>query len=117
MTSRHRRLRDTALPTLLPILLLAASLGGCNTYQRFTPEDREALATCNTDADRQFAARHRDLISERDGSASPLSGNTLPYNPNAGLSDEYEQQQLVDSCLARSAAGAAVVPGTNPAKP
>ncbi len=101
----------------MPALLLAAALGACGVYQTPTREDKEALATCRSEADRVFAARNRYLLSERDGSASPFSGNTLAYNPNAGLSDQYEQQQLQDTCLARSAGGPAVVPGTRPGQP
>jgi hypothetical protein len=106
--------------TAAPALVLLASLGslaGCGLYQVPTHEDRDAMATCRSEADRVFAARNRYLLSERDSSAAPLSGNSLPYNPSAGLSDQYEQQNLDDSCLARSAAGAAAVPGSNPPHP
>jgi hypothetical protein len=101
-------------------LLLAFAFGGpigCGLYQVPTHEDRDAAAACRAEADRIFAARNRYLLSERDSSAAPLSGNTLAYNPNAGLSDQYEQEQLQDTCLARSAAGSAAVPGSNPAQP
>jgi hypothetical protein len=101
-------------------LLLTALLGlsaGCGLYQAPTREDRDAAASCRGEADRIFAARNRYLLSERDSSDSPLSGNALAYNPNAGLSDQYEQEQLQDTCLARSAAGPAAVPGSQPAQP
>jgi len=93
-------------------LLLTALLGlsaGCGLYQAPTREDRDAAASCRGEADRIFAARNRYLLSERDSSDSPLSGNALAY--------QYEQEQLQDTCLARSAAGPAAVPGSQPAQP
>jgi hypothetical protein len=81
-----------------------------------TQDDRDAVTSCRKDADRQFAAQNRYLLSERGDQSAPLSGNSLPYNPNAGLSDQYQADQLTDACLARSAAGPAVVPGTLPSK-
>ena len=101
----------------LAALALLTALSSCGAYQPLSKQDREAVADCNQDADRQFAAQNRYLLSERDGSASPFSGNTLAVNPNAGLADQYQQQQLADKCLARSAAGSGVVPGTQPAQP
>ena len=106
----------TAVPALV-LLAMVGTLPGCGLYQVPTREDREAGAACRSEADRVFAARNRYLLSERDSSDSPFSGNTLAYNPNAGLSDQYEQQQLQDTCLARSAAGPAAVPGSAPAQP
>jgi hypothetical protein len=106
----------TAVPALV-LLATVTTLAGCGLYQVPTPEDREAVAACRSEADRVFAARNRYLLSERDSSDTPLSGNALAYNPNAGLSDQYEQQQLQDTCLARSAAGPAAVPGSAPTQP
>jgi hypothetical protein len=104
----------------VPALLLWAMLGGlagCGLYQVPTHEDRDAMAACRSEADRVFAARNRYMLSERDSSASPFSSDGLAFNPSAGLSDQYEQQNLDDTCLARSAAGAAAVPGSNPPHP
>ncbi len=98
-------------------LLLVTSLGGCGLYHPLNKEDREAVADCTQDADRQFEARNRYQLSERDGSDSPFSANTLAVNPNAHLSDQYDEQQLVDKCLARGSAGPDVVPGSQPGKP
>jgi hypothetical protein len=106
--------------TAVPALLLWAVLGGlagCGLYQVPTHEDRDARAACSSEADRVFAARNRYLLSERDSSAAPFSSNALAYNPNAGLSDQYEEQQLEDTCLARSAARTAAAPAANPAPP
>lgn len=38
----------------------------------------------------------------------------MPSTPSDGLRDQYERDQLVDSCLAHSAAGNAVLPGSSP---
>jgi hypothetical protein len=105
-----------AVPGVL-LFALFGTLAGCGLYQVPTHEDRDAMAACRSEADRVFAARNRYLLSERDSSASPFSANTLAYDPNAGLSDQYEQQKLQDTCLARSAAGPAAVPGSSPAQP
>jgi hypothetical protein len=94
-----------ALSVLTPFA--ACSFGG----PAQTADDREAVADCKQESDRIYAARNRDQLSERDSSDTPFSGNTLPYNPSAGLGDEFQRDQLLDSCLAHSAAGNAVVPG------
>lgn len=101
----------------LACLILVSLVSGCGAYHQMTKEDREAVADCSQDADRQFAARNRYQLSERDSSASPFSANTLAVNPNANLSDQYEEQQLLDKCLARGSAGPGVVPGSQPSKP
>jgi hypothetical protein len=96
-----------------------AALAGCAAGQKLTPDDREAVSDCNKESDRIFAARNQYELSERDSRDTPFSGNTLPPTPSDGLSDQYERENLRDSCLAHSAAGNAVVPGTTPtdAKP
>jgi hypothetical protein len=81
-----------ALVCLLP-------LGACGLSAPMNAEDRAALDTCRSDAERQFNAQHREILSERDGTDSPFSGDTLPVNPNRGLSDQYEHEQMVDHCL------------------
>jgi hypothetical protein len=100
-------------------LLLLTSLGGCTFGSggggRMTADDREAVADCGKQSDRIYAARNRYELSEQDTSNTPFSGNTLPYNPAAGLRDQYERDQYLDDCLNRSAAGDAVVPGSTPA--
>ncbi len=90
---------------LIAQLALAAALAGCGLYQPVSNVDREARASCRADADRVYAARNRYQMSERDQTDTPLGGSALGGVPSAGLSDQYEQQQLVDTCLARSAAG------------
>jgi hypothetical protein len=99
-------------------LLLLTGLGGCafgGGGGRLTAEDREAVADCGKQSDRIYAARNRYQLSERDTSDTPFSGNTLPYDPSAGLRDQYERDQYMDDCLNRSAADDAVVPGSTPA--
>jgi hypothetical protein len=107
----------TKLPAgraLLGFLALSApalpGLGGCGLYQPVTAEDRDALASCKADADRVYAARNRYQLSERDQTGVPNGGSALGGNPSAGLPDEYEQKQMVDTCLARSGAGAPAQP-------
>jgi hypothetical protein len=97
---------------LLPLLAL---MSGCGVLSRpLTADDREAVADCNQESDRIFAARNRYQLSERDGRDTPFSGNSMPSTPSDGLRDQYERDQLVDSCLAHSAAGNAVLPGSSP---
>jgi hypothetical protein len=102
-------LRRLALAAVLASAL-APGLAGCGLYQPVSQADREAMASCRTEADRVYAARNRYLLSERDQTSTPQSGSYLGGNPAAGLSDQYEQKQLIDTCVARSAAG-------EPAKP
>jgi hypothetical protein len=107
-------LAQLALP-LTTLLGLAPALGGCGLYTRPTAEDREARHDCDAEADRIFAARNRYQLSERNSTDTPYSGNTLPSNPTAGLSDQYERDTLVDNCLNHSAAGEpAAAPAATP---
>jgi hypothetical protein len=99
-----------AFPVLAP-------LAGCTFGPHETSDDREAVADCKQESDRIYATRNRDELSERDTQDTPFSGNTLPYNPAYGLGDQYQRDQLLDSCLARSAAGGAVVPDSAPGSP
>ena len=102
---RPRMAARLALPALV-LLSGAPALTGCGLYTRPTAEDRESRRDCDAESDRIFAARNRYQISERDSSDTPYSGNTLPSNPTAGLSDQYEQDKLVDECLRHSGANA-----------
>jgi hypothetical protein len=103
---------------LLGLLALAPTLSSCGLYPKVSAEDREAQADCDAESDRIFAARNRDQMSERDSTDTPYAGNTLPSNPTAGLSDQYERDRLVDACLSHSGAGApAPTPAATLAKP
>jgi hypothetical protein len=106
MTSRLKDFARCALPGLA-LMSLTPALCAC-TFGAPPPsaEDRETRRDCDAEADRIFAARNRYQISERDQSDTPYAGNTLPSNPTAGLSDQYEQDRLVDACLAHGGAGA-----------
>jgi hypothetical protein len=122
MTSRRNSIITLIVPGLA-LLTLAPCLVAC-TFGGPPPsaEDREARRDCDAEADRIFAARNRYQISERDQSDTPYAGNTLPSNPTAGLSDQYEQDRLVDTCLAHGGAGAptgasATVPQAGPTAP
>jgi hypothetical protein len=107
------RIPALTLPCL-GLLALAPALGGCGLYTRPTTEDQQTRTDCNAEADRIFAAQNRYQLSERNSTDTPYAGNTLPSNPTAGLSDQYAQDKLVDSCLHRGGAGspAAATPTT-----
>ena len=113
---RHKKFRASFFAGPLLILTLAGSLGGCGLYHPMSTEDREATATCNAEVDRVFAAQNRYQLSERDSSDSPYAGSSLPNNPSTGLSDRYQQDQMVDKCLARSGGGESAAPSA-PVKP
>jgi hypothetical protein len=104
------RSRSLAARALLTLSMLAP-LAACSFGPAQTSDDREAVADCKQESDRIYAARNRDQLSERDSSDTPFSGNNLPYNPSAGLGDEFQRDQFLDTCLAHSAAGDAVIPG------
>jgi hypothetical protein len=80
-------------------LLALLPLGACGLSTPMTSEHREALDTCRADTERVFNTQHRELLSERDSSDSPYSGNTLPIDPNRGLADRYQHEQMVDNCM------------------
>ena len=95
----------------LPLLAL---LAGCNPAPHQSLEDREATIDCQQESDRIFAARNRYQLSERPSPDTPYSANNLPATPNDGLGDQYQREQLLDSCLARSSteSGAEHAPGS-----
>ena len=101
----------------LLIVTLAGALGGCGLYHPVSADEREATSACNAEVDRVFAAQNRYQLSERDSSDSPYAGNSLPNNPSTGLSDRYQQDQMLDKCLARSGGEPAGAQVTSPAKP
>jgi hypothetical protein len=103
--------------TALGVLSLAPALGGCGLYQRPTPADQDSRRDCDAEADRIFAAQNRYQLSERTSNDTPYSGNTLPSNPTAGLSDQYAQDKLVDNCLRRGGAGTSGSAAPTPSKP
>jgi len=91
-------------PRDLVLLALLAAVTGCGALdQRESPENRAALKDCRAEADRVFDAQNRYQMSERDSSSTPYSGNALPNDLGAGLSDRYARDKMVDSCLARGA--------------
>lgn len=96
------RRAPAVLTRMLALALAAAPLAGCGLIHPLSAEDRETRAACTADADRIYAARNRYQMSERDQTGVPYGGSTLPSNPAAGLSDQYEQDQLVDNCIARN---------------
>lgn len=98
---------------VLPVFL---GLAGCGLVRPMSAEDRETTAACTADADRVYAARNRYQMSERDQTGLPYAGNALPSDPTAGLSDKYEQEQMIDGCVARNGAGANSGPAAPPQK-
>lgn len=82
-----------------------ALLGGCNPAPRQSAEDRTAVNDCRQESDRIFAAQNRYQLSERPSPDTPFSANNLPGTPNDGLSEQYQREQLLDTCMARSTAG------------
>lgn len=104
-------LRRAAMGRLLLFAVLPACLSACGLYHRPNADEREARSDCDAQADRIYAARHRDELSQGlRQTDSPYSANTLPSNPNAGLSDRYEQENLVDSCLTQKGVGGSANP-------
>lgn len=95
--------------------LLALLAAGCGTFDRLSAEDRAALSSCRTQADRVYAAQNREAIyTHRDETGTPYSGSGLPADPGRGLADRYAHQNMVEDCLARGSASNALVPSGRP---
>lgn len=96
-------------------VLLALLAAGCGAFDRLSSDDRAALSTCRSQADRVYAARNREAIyTSRDETGTPYSGSGLPADPGRGLADKYAHQNLVEDCLARGSASNALVPSGRP---
>lgn len=100
-----------------PVLLLLAPLALAACTRPPQPEtgrvkpDAQEVAACRTQADREFAAQNRDLMSREDTTYSPFSGFSNRSFPSEGLSQVYAHQQMVQDCLnGRSAQGGETAP-------
>lgn len=93
MSSMKRTLRGAAA------LLLLSPLAGCGFPPPQTPEDRVALTTCRSEADRVYGVQNRAQLSERNSIDTPFSAGSQPGQPSDGLADRYSQEQMIDDCL------------------
>jgi hypothetical protein len=80
------------------ILGSLAVLGACS--RPLDRDQQDALSSCRTETDRVYNAQNRYQLSERDSSASPLSGTGSTLSQNSALADRYDYQRSIDSCVA-----------------
>jgi hypothetical protein len=109
--------RQIAGARLLPLLCCLAA-AGCSFPPPLSPNDREALDSCRSEADRIYNVQNRYQLSERDSRDSPFSAGTQVPQPSDGLADQYSHDEMVSDCLRHNdAEPAAETPAPKPATP
>ena len=89
--------------SLLPALALLAGCAGHAAPQSVT--ERDTLAACRDQAQTAYTIRHRAeiyIIHERD---TPYSGIGLLRSPTQDLSDRYEQEHQIETCVRNTGTG------------
>jgi hypothetical protein len=90
----------------LPVLALLALLAGCAAPSApLSVTDRDTIAACRNQAQTAYEIRHRAeiySIHERD---TPYSGMGLLRSPTQDLSDRYEQEHQIDTCVRNTGTG------------
>jgi hypothetical protein len=97
---------------VLPALLLLA-IGGCASSPQngaVARADSTTLASCRASTNRAFDRQNRYQISERDQTASPFSTSGDTGITSRGLSDRYQFDNQLASCLSASGGDAALPP-------
>lgn len=90
----------------LPVLALLALLAGCAAPSApLSVTDRDTIAACRDQAQTAYEIRHRAEIYSIHEGASPYSGTGLLHGPTEGLSDRYEQERQIDSCVRNTGTG------------
>jgi hypothetical protein len=98
----------------LAVLALVA-LAGCSGGQPPTRADQSAQAACRARAEAIFTQRDRsDLYHPVDEPSLPYTASGLPANPSAGLSRQYDYDDVVDRCLRGSEANTEMPQGAAP---
>jgi hypothetical protein len=113
-TAATRRLPRAGLGC---VALCAALISGCGFSPPQSSQEREALQSCRSDADRIYDAQNRYQLSERDARDTPFSGGGQVASPSDGLADQYSHERMVESCLHNggSTGGTALPESTAPA--
>jgi hypothetical protein len=102
--------------SFLPCLALLA-IAGCAGPQPQTPETRAsaaAAAACRASTETSFNRQNRYLLSERDTTDAPFSTSGVTGITTRGLTQQYDYNRQLNSCLSSSNSDAAV-PSVQPA--
>ena len=100
----------------LPLLALLAGCAAPSAPLSVT--DRDTIAACRNEAQTAYEIRHRAEIYSIHEGASPYSGTGLLRGPTEGLSDRYEQERRIDTCVRNTGTGTGTGAGTGgPARP
>ncbi|WP_158743782.1 hypothetical protein [Acidisphaera sp. L21] len=90
-----------ALPALL-VLLAGCTSSSSSSPSAVNRSNVAAVASCRASTNQAFDRQNRYLISERDQTASPFSMNGNPGVTTRGLTDKYDYDNALQSCLAAS---------------
>ena len=106
-------------PTPLLTCLVLLAIAGCAARQPQTPETRAsaaAAAACRASTETSFNRQNRYLLSERDTTDSPFSTSGVTGITTRGLTQQYDYDRQLSSCLSSSNSGA-VAPDVQPSPP
>ena len=103
------------LPLFVPLVLVA--IAGCAgpASQSPTRASAAATATCRASTEASFNRQNRYLLSERNTTDSPFSTSGIPGITTRGLTQRYQYDTQLASCLAAS--GGAAQPASQPSPP
>ena len=96
-------------PLLLALTLTA--LAGCAGPRPQTAQTRAsaaARASCQASTEQAFNRQNRYLLSERDTTDAPFSSSGVTGITTRGLTQRYDYETDLQSCLSSSRAGGAV---------
>ena len=105
-------------PTPLLLCLVLATVTGCVAPRPQTAATRSsaaAAAACRASTESSFNRQNRYLLSERDTTDSPFSSSGVTGITTRGLTQRYDYDTQLASCLSASGNGADIV--TPPAPP
>jgi hypothetical protein len=90
--------------TLTLALALAALGSGCAPQQPESHADAVAAAACKQHVDRVYAMQNPDAVFRQDNYETstrdtPFSGAGMPGLPSAGLSAQFQRDQMYGDCV------------------
>ena len=111
------------MPRRSPLVLAMAltALAGCNPGPRpqtaASRSNAAAVASCRASTESSFNRQNRYLLSERDTTDSPFSTSGVTGITTRGLTQRYDYDTQLASCLSASGAAGRATIDTQPPPP
>jgi hypothetical protein len=90
------------------VLMAAVLLAGC-AAQPMSVTQRDTMQACRDHADAVYDRLNRGDIYSIPQNGLPYSDNGLVGDPNAGLRQQYENDEMIDRCMRDTGAGTLTV--------